>query len=189
MVHRVIAVLGRDFLRENTILLLDRVDLRFQDYRDEKGLYDRIVSIEMFEAVGEKYWPAYFSKLRECLKPGGKAGLQIITIKPEAFDQYRSNPDFIQKYVFPGGMLPTPDHLAELGRKVELSIVKDFGFGLDYARTLAEWRERFWNVWERVRPLGFDDRFKRLWEFYLFYCEAGFRAKNIDVRQVVFSRS
>lgn len=169
--------------------LSDRVDLRFQDYRDEKGLYDRIVSIEMFEAVGEKYWPAYFSKLRECLKPGGKAGLQIITIKPEAFDQYRSNPDFIQKYVFPGGMLPTPDHLAELGRKVELSIVKDFGFGLDYARTLAEWRERFWNVWERVRPLGFDDRFKRLWEFYLFYCEAGFRAKNIDVRQVVFSRS
>jgi len=169
--------------------LSDRVDLRFQDYRDEKGLYDRIVSIEMFEAVGEKYWPAYFSKLRECLKPGGKAGLQIITIKPEAFDQYRSNPDFIQKYVFPGGMLPTQHHLAELGRRVELSLVKDFGFGLDYARTLAEWRERFWTVWERVRPLGFDDRFKRLWEFYLFYCEAGFRAKNIDVRQVVFSRS
>ncbi len=169
--------------------LADRVELRFQDYRDEKGLYDRIVSIEMFEAVGEKYWPAYFSKLRECLKPGGKAGLQIITIKPEAFDQYRSNPDFIQKYVFPGGMLPTQDHLAELGRRVDLSLVKDFGFGLDYARTLAEWRERFWNVWERVRPMGFDERFKRLWEFYLFYCEAGFRAKNIDVRQVVFSRS
>ncbi|MDR7146885.1 cyclopropane-fatty-acyl-phospholipid synthase family protein [Rhizobium sp. BE258] len=169
--------------------LADQVELRFQDYRDEKGLYDRIVSIEMFEAVGEKYWPAYFSKLRECLKPGGKAGLQIITIKPEAFDQYRSNPDFIQKYVFPGGMLPTQDHLAELGRRVDLSLVKDFGFGLDYARTLAEWRERFWNVWERVRPMGFDERFKRLWEFYLFYCEAGFRAKNIDVRQVVFSRS
>jgi cyclopropane-fatty-acyl-phospholipid synthase len=169
--------------------LSDKVDLRFQDYRDETGVYDKIVSIEMFEAVGEKYWPAYFSKLEQCLKPGGKAGLQIITIRPESFEQYRSNPDFIQKYVFPGGMLPTREHLAELGRKVNLSLVRDFGFGLDYARTLAEWRERFWSVWERVRPLGFDERFKRLWEFYLFYCEAGFRARNIDVRQVVFSRS
>ncbi len=169
--------------------LSDKVEFRFQDYRDEAGVYDSIVSIEMFEAVGEKYWPAYFSKLRQCLKPGGKAGLQIITIRPEAFDEYRSNPDFIQRYVFPGGMLPTRDHLAELGRKVNLSLVRDFGFGLDYARTLAEWRERFWSVWERVRPLGFDERFKRLWEFYLFYCEAGFRARNIDVRQVVFARS
>jgi cyclopropane-fatty-acyl-phospholipid synthase len=169
--------------------LSDRVDFRFQDYRDETGLYDRIISIEMFEAVGEKYWPAYFAKLRECLKPGGKAGLQIITIKPEAFDQYKANPDFIQKYVFPGGMLPTQNHLAELSRKVGLSLVRDFGFGLDYARTLSEWRGRFWTVWERIRPMGFDDRFKRLWEFYLFYCEAGFRARNIDVRQVVFARS
>jgi cyclopropane-fatty-acyl-phospholipid synthase len=169
--------------------LSDKVDFRFQDYRDETGVYDKIVSIEMFEAVGEKYWPAYFSKLEQCLKPGGSAGLQIITIRPESFEQYRNNPDFIQKYVFPGGMLPTREHLAELGRKVNLSLVRDFGFGLDYARTLAEWRERFWSVWERVRPLGFDERFKRLWEFYLFYCEAGFRARNIDVRQVVFSRS
>ncbi|MFB2602337.1 class I SAM-dependent methyltransferase [Rhizobium phaseoli] len=167
----------------------DRVEFRFQDYRDEAGLYDRIVSIEMFEAVGEKYWPSYFSKLRQCLKPGGKAGLQIITIRPEAFNQYRSNPDFIQKYVFPGGMLPTRNHLAELADKVDLSLVRDFSFGLDYARTLAEWRERFRSVWERIRPMGFDERFKRLWEFYLFYCEAGFRARNIDVRQVVFSRS
>jgi len=166
----------------------DKVDFRFQDYRDETGVYDRIVSIEMFEAVGEKYWPAYFSKLRQCLKPGGKAGLQIITIRPESFEQYRSNPDFIQKYVFPGGMLPTRHHLAELGKKMDLSLVRDFGFGLDYARTLAEWRERFWSVWHKLRPMGFDDRFKRLWEFYLFYCEAGFRARNIDVRQVVFSR-
>ncbi|PZM11154.1 SAM-dependent methyltransferase [Rhizobium tubonense] len=169
--------------------LSDRVDFRFQDYRDETGLYDRIISIEMFEAVGEKYWPAYFSKLKQCLKPGGKAGLQIITIKPEAFDQYKANPDFIQKYVFPGGMLPTRNHLAELSRRVDLSLVKDFGFGLDYARTLADWRGRFWSVWERIRPMGFDDRFKRLWEFYLFYCEAGFRARNIDVRQVVFAKS
>jgi cyclopropane-fatty-acyl-phospholipid synthase len=169
--------------------LSDRVDFRFQDYRDETGLYDKIISIEMFEAVGEKYWPVYFSKLKECLKPGGKAGLQIITIKPESFAKYKANPDFIQKYVFPGGMLPTPEHLLALGRKVDLSIVKDFGFGLDYARTLAEWRERFWQAWERVKPLGFDDRFKRLWDFYLFYCEAGFRSSNIDVRQVVFARA
>ncbi|WP_438748368.1 class I SAM-dependent methyltransferase [Pararhizobium sp. O133] len=166
--------------------LADKVDIKFQDYRDETGLYDRIVSIEMFEAVGEKYWPAYFSQLQRCLKPGGKAGLQIITIKPEAYHEYRANPDFIQKYVFPGGMLPTGEHLIELGRKVGLKISGDFGFGLDYARTLAEWRERFWNVWDQVEPLGFDTRFKRLWEFYLFYCEAGFRAKNIDVRQIVY---
>lgn len=166
--------------------LSGKVEIKFQDYRDEVGLYDRIVSIEMFEAVGEKYWPAYFSQLQRCLKPGGKAGLQIITIKPEAYREYRANPDFIQKYVFPGGMLPTREHLIDLGRKVGLKISGDFGFGLDYARTLAEWRERFWSVWDKVEPLGFDTRFKRLWEFYLFYCEAGFRARNIDVRQIVY---
>ncbi|MEK1926665.1 MAG: cyclopropane-fatty-acyl-phospholipid synthase family protein [Rhizobium giardinii] len=166
--------------------LSDKVEIKFQDYRDEKGLYDRIVSIEMFEAVGEKYWPAYFSQLQRCLKPGGKAGLQIITIKPEAYREYRANPDFIQKYVFPGGMLPTREHLIDLGRRVGLKMSGDFGFGLDYARTLAEWRQRFWSVWDKVEPLGFDARFKRLWEFYLFYCEAGFRARNIDVRQIVY---
>jgi cyclopropane-fatty-acyl-phospholipid synthase len=166
--------------------LADKVEIKFQDYRDEAGQYDRIVSIEMFEAVGEKYWPTYFSQLQRCLKPGGKAGLQIITIKPEAYQEYRDNPDFIQKYVFPGGMLPTREHLVDLGRKVGLKMSADFGFGLDYARTLAEWRERFWSVWDKIEPLGFDIRFKRLWEFYLFYCEAGFRARNIDVRQVVY---
>ena len=169
--------------------LSEKVDLKFQDYRDETGLYDRIVSIEMFEAVGEKYWPTYFGKLKQCLKPGGKAGLQIITIKPESYQEYRDNPDFIQRYVFPGGMLPTPDHLAELGRKADLALTRDFGFGLDYARTLGEWRERFWSVWDRLKPLGFDERFRRLWEFYFYYCEAGFRARNIDVRQVVFTKA
>ena len=167
--------------------LNERVELRFQDYRDETGHYDGIASIEMFEAVGEKYWPVYFDKVRQCLKPGGAAGLQIITIQPESYREYRSNPDFIQKYVFPGGMLPTREHLVDLGRRVGLQMTSDFGFGLDYARTLAEWRERFWAVWHKVRPLGFDERFKRLWEFYFFYCEAGFRARNIDVRQVVFT--
>ncbi|KQR67805.1 cyclopropane-fatty-acyl-phospholipid synthase [Rhizobium sp. Leaf384] len=166
--------------------LADKVDIKFQDYRDETGTYDRVVSIEMFEAVGEKFWPTYFSQVRRCLKPGGRAGLQIITIKPESYREYRANPDFIQKYVFPGGMLPTREHLVSLGSKVGLTMVGDLGFGLDYARTLAEWRERFWLVWPKIEPLGFDLRFKRLWEFYLFYCEAGFRAKNIDVRQVVY---
>lgn len=168
--------------------LSDRVELKFQDYRDETGSYDRIVSIEMFEAVGEKYWPAYFSKLHECLKPGGRAGLQIITILQEAYAEYRANPDFIQKYVFPGGMLPTREHLASLGGQFGLSTASDMGFGHDYARTLAEWRHRFWAAWERIVPLGFDERFRKLWEFYFYYCEAGFRAKNIDVRQVVYTR-
>jgi len=168
--------------------LSDRVELKFQDYRDETGTYDRIVSIEMFEAVGEKYWPAYFSKLNECLKPGGRAGLQIITILQEAFEDYKANPDFIQKYVFPGGMLPTREHLSALGRQFGLGMASDMGFGPDYARTLAEWRHRFWAAWERIVPLGFDERFRKLWEFYFYYCEAGFRARNIDVRQVVYTR-
>lgn len=169
--------------------LEDKVTLKFQDYRDEQGQYDHVISIEMFEAVGEKYWPAYFGKLRDCLKPGGSAGLQIITIKPEAYREYRANPDFIQKYVFPGGMLPTEEHLVDLATSVGLKEIRNFGFGKDYARTLAEWRQRFWSVWERLKPLGFDERFKRLWEFYFFYCEAGFRDGNIDVRQVIFQKN
>ena len=168
--------------------LSDLVTFKFQDYRDEKAQYDHIISIEMFEAVGEKFWATYFSKLQECLKPGGSAGLQIITIKPESYREYRANPDFIQKYVFPGGMLPTEEHLEELAKGANLTETSNFGFGRDYARTLAEWRIRFWAVWERVKPLGFDERFKRLWEFYFFYCEAGFRDGNIDVRQIVLKK-
>lgn len=167
--------------------LSDKVDLRFQDYRDETGRYDGVVSIEMFEAVGEKYWPTYFSKVRECLKPGGRAGLQIITIKPEAYQAYRANPDFIQRYVFPGGMLPTENHLNSLGEAAGLEMVGHRAFGPDYGRTLAEWRQRFWNAWEEIQPMGFDLRFKRLWEFYMYYCEAGFRSGHINVRQVVYS--
>ena len=167
--------------------LSDKVDLRFQDYRDETGHYDGVVSIEMFEAVGEKYWSTYFSKVRQCLKPGGKAGLQIITIKPEAYHNYRSNPDFIQRYVFPGGMLPTENHLNSLGKAAGLELIGHRAFGPDYGRTLAEWRQRFWNSWSEVQPMGFDLRFKRLWEFYMYYCEAGFRSGHINVRQVVYS--
>ncbi|MFN4274391.1 MAG: class I SAM-dependent methyltransferase [Aliihoeflea sp.] len=166
--------------------LADKVEIKFQDYRDETGRYDHIASIEMFEAVGEKHWPTFFSKMKECLKAGGAAGLQIITIKDEAFDAYRARPDFIQRYVFPGGMLPSPERLRSLGDQFGLTYARERVFPQDYARTLAEWRSRFWSSWDKIKPLGFDERFRRLWEFYLHYCEAGFRAEYIDVRQVVY---
>ena len=168
--------------------LADRVNLKFQDYREETGTYDQIASIEMFEAVGEKYWSGYFSKLSECLKPGGRAGLQIITIREEAYENYRQNPDFIQRYVFPGGMLPTFEILEDLGRKANLTLAGHTEFAQDYARTLSEWCDRFWAAWPSIKPMGFDERFKRLWEFYLHYCEAGFRAENINVRQIIYER-
>lgn len=166
--------------------LADRVELKLQDYRDETGSYDRIASIEMFEAVGEKHWPTFFAKMKQCLRPGGTAGLQIITINETAYPLYRKRPDFIQRYVFPGGMLPTPELLKSLGAEHGLDYWRERVFPQDYARTLAEWRTRFWSSWERIVPLGFDERFKKLWEFYLHYCEAGFRAEYIDVRQVVY---
>jgi cyclopropane-fatty-acyl-phospholipid synthase len=177
-----------DFARERIAKagLSDRVEIKLQDYRDERGRYDRIASIEMFEAVGEKYWPVFFAKMRECLKAGGTAGLQIITINEAAYKLYRRRPDFIQRYVFPGGMLPTPAILKSLGAEQGLAFLRERVFAQDYARTLAEWRERFWTSWNTIVPLGFDDRFKKLWEFYLHYCEAGFRAEYIDVRQVVY---
>jgi cyclopropane-fatty-acyl-phospholipid synthase len=162
------------------------VDIKFQDYRDENGRYDHIASIEMFEAVGEKYWASYYEMVKRCLKPGGRAGIQVITINPTAFETYRKNPDFIQRYVFPGGMLPTPQHLNDLGATQELPLISTRIFGQDYARTLSDWRLRFWDAWPRVAKLGFDDRFKKLWEFYLYYCEAGFRSEYIDVRQVTY---
>jgi cyclopropane-fatty-acyl-phospholipid synthase len=166
--------------------LADRVEIKLQDYRDETGRYDHIASIEMFEAVGERYWPTYFSKLRSLLKAGGTAGIQVITINEAAFQTYRVRPDFIQRYVFPGGMLPTPAILRSLGAAHGLDILRERVFPQDYARTLAEWRERFWASWDKIKPLGFDERFKKLWEFYLYYCEAGFRAEYIDVRQVIY---
>ena len=168
--------------------LADRVEFKFQDYREEQGVYDYIASIEMFEAVGEKYWPGYFDKLTECLKLGGRAGLQIITVREEAYENYRRNPDFIQRYVFPGGMLPTLEILEDLAEKANLRTAGHRAFAQDYARTLSEWCYRFWEAWPGIKPLGFDDRFKRLWEFYLQYCEAGFRAKNINVRQIIYER-
>jgi len=168
--------------------LNEKVDIRFQDYREETGRYDRIASIEMFEAVGEEFWPVYFRKLHDCLKPGGLAGLQIITIQDRFFETYRRSPDFIQRYIFPGGMLPSPRILHDLSSRFGLNLIGEHVFAHDYARTLAEWRRRFHLAWPDIRKLGFDDRFKRTWDYYLQYCEAGFRAENIDVRQLAFAR-
>ena len=164
----------------------DRIEFKFQDYRDETGKYDQIASIEMFEAVGEKYWPVYFNKIRECLKPGGTAGLQIITIPDVHFEAYRNRPDFIQRYIFPGGMLPSPGALESVSLQQSLKLAGERIFPQDYARTLCEWRIRFQEKWSEIRDLGFDERFKRMWEFYLHYCEAGFRTEGIDVRQMFY---
>jgi cyclopropane-fatty-acyl-phospholipid synthase len=168
--------------------LNEKVDLKLQDYRDEKGAYDRIASIEMFEAVGEEYWSTYFQQVRERLKPGGFAGIQVITIEESLFARYRRELDFIRRYVFPGGMLPTVTIMRDLGAKVGLTLHGERAFGHDYAHTLVHWRERFRAAWPGLTPLGFDERFRRLWEYYLAYCEAGFRAGTIDVRQMVFAR-
>ncbi|MEO1249978.1 MAG: cyclopropane-fatty-acyl-phospholipid synthase family protein [Pseudomonadota bacterium] len=169
--------------------LTEKVDVRLRDYRDETDSFDRIVSIEMIEAVGEKYWPTYFAALRDRLVEGGRAGIQAITIRQDMFDTYRRSPDFIQRHIFPGGMLPTRDILSDLGAHTGLPLVSERAFGLDYARTLEQWRERFEAAWPTLTPLGFDERFRRLWTYYLHYCEAGFRGGSIDVHQFCFAKS
>ena len=168
--------------------LQDKVDFKFCDYRDLTEKYDRIVSIEMFEAVGESYWPTYFDQVHACLKPGGKAGLQIITIAKERFDSYRKKTDFIQRYIFPGGMLPSPERLDGEFANADLKLVAREDFAADYARTLAEWRHRFLEVWPEVQALGFDARFRNMWEYYLAYCEAGFTTRSIDVSHFTLMR-
>jgi cyclopropane-fatty-acyl-phospholipid synthase len=181
----------RDFARKRMqdAGLGDKVEIKFQDYRDERGQYDRIASIEMIEAVGEQFWPQYFSQLRDRLLPGGLIGIQAITIQDKFFQTYRREVDFIQRYVFPGGMLPSPEILKSLGARYGVPVIKERIFGLDYAKTLATWRDSFRAAWPSLTPLGFDDRFRRLWEYYLAYCEAGFLSGNIDVRQVVFAKA
>lgn len=159
----------------------DRVDLRLQDYRDVPGRFDRIVSIEMIEAVGEAYWPTYFATLRERLQPGGVAVLQAITIADAQFESYRRGADFIQRCIFPGGMLPCPRAIHEQAQRAGFVIDAVQTFGPSYARTLAEWRQRFLAAWPAIEALGFDAAFKRLWTYYLCYCEAGFRAGRVDV--------
>ncbi|MFS2324203.1 cyclopropane-fatty-acyl-phospholipid synthase family protein [Brucella sp. H1_1004] len=157
------------------------IDLRLQDYRDLEGQFDRIVSIEMFEAVGEAYWPEYFATMKRCLKPDGRAVLQIISIEDSRYENYRRKADFIQKFIFPGGFLPSDKVLERDLMKAGLVVKEVEHFGHSYARTLAEWRERFVANWPEIEKLGFDDRFRRLWEYYLCYCEGGFEEGAINV--------
>jgi len=169
--------------------LSDRADIRMVDYRDVDGTFDRVASIEMFEAVGEEYWPAYFGKIHQVLTPGGRAGLQIITIQDDQFEAYRSRTDFIQKYIFPGGVLPSEAALKPVVEKAGLAWGSVGRFGQSYADTLAEWGERFQAAWDEIQPLGFDERFRRLWAFYLSYCEAGFRSGRTNVIQLELARA
>jgi cyclopropane-fatty-acyl-phospholipid synthase len=170
--------------------LADRVDIRLIDYRDVEGRFDRVASIEMFEAVGQEYWPAYFRKIHDVLVDGGRAGLQIITIADDLYAGYRKRTDFIQKYVFPGGMLPSEAALQPIIERAGLTWRAVERFGLDYAETLRRWDQRFQAAWgEIARMEGFDERFRRLWRFYLAYCEAGFRARRTEVIQLALDRT
>ena len=168
--------------------LSDKVNLKLQDYRDETGVYDGVASIEMFEAVGEKYWPAYFDKIKQCLKPGKQATLQIITIQDARWEVYRKSVDFIQKYIFPGGMLPSPSVLRKEVHKAGLSVQHSIEFGKSYSQTLRRWFEVFNNKWDNISAMGFDDRFRRMWNFYLTSCAATFESGNCDVTQITLQK-
>jgi cyclopropane-fatty-acyl-phospholipid synthase len=175
--------------------LSERVTVRIQDYRDVPETFDAIASVEMIEAVGEKYWPRFFRTLHDRLKPGGAAGIQAITIDERLWPIYRRSADFIQRHVFPGGMLPTKTAIADNAAAVGLAWENATWFGRDYAETLARWHDRFQHAWPRIAALphsptgrAYDARFKRLWEYYLAYCETGFRAGWTDVGQVILRR-
>ena len=163
----------------------DRVDLKLMDYRDLRGRFDKIVSIEMFEAVGQAYWPTYFATIARMLQSGGRAVIQSITIDHGAFQSYRDQPDFIQRYIFPGGMLPSMPMLETPVARAGLELVAEQGYASHYARTLQEWRSRFLAAWPALAGDKFDNRFKLMWELYLAYCEGGFRAGMIDVKQIL----
>jgi len=169
--------------------LADLVQIKLQDYRDEHGLYDGIASIEMFEAVGEKYWPVYFDTLRERLKPGRSATLQIITLQERRFKVYRKGVDFIQKYIFPGGMIPSRSVLRAEVERAGLIVAKSIEFGESYSQTLRRWHQTFNEKWDQIAPLGFDDRFRRTWNFYLTSCAAAFHSGNCDVTQITVVKS
>ena len=174
-------VLAQERIR--TRHLEDRVTLKLCDYRDIEGTYDGIASIEMFEAVGETYWASYFGCIKRLLKPGGRAAIQTITIAEHLFPDYRKSSDFIQQYIFPGGMLPSPSAFRKAAQAAGLRIVEEHAFGQDYARTLAAWFGRFVEHERAVRDGGFDTAFIRTWSFYLAYCAAAFRYRNTDVVQ------
>ena len=165
-------------------------DLRYQDYRDiDDGPFDAIASIEMFEAVGREYWPSFFETLKSQLKPGGKACIQSITIRDDLFERYIKSTDFIQQYIFPGGLLPSPSAFRAAAAQAGLMVVNELEFGLDYAETLRRWRDNFLHHDGPVRGLGFDTRFMRIWEFYLAYCEAAFATGNTSVMQFTLQRA
>ena len=168
--------------------LSELVTFKLQDYRDEAGLYDGIASIEMFEAVGEKYWPVYFDTVHDRLKPGAQATLQIITVGDDRFETYRKDVDFIQKYIFPGGMLPSPAALRAQVEKAGLLFRQSIEFGESYSQTLRRWHDTFNDKWEQIAEMGFDERFRRMWNFYLTSCAAAFHAGNCDVTQITIAR-
>ena len=164
--------------------LADRATLRLQDYRDiDDAPFDAIASIEMFEAVGREYWPGFFATVRDKLKRGGQACIQTITIRDDLFERYVAGTDFIQQYIFPGGLLPSPGQFRAQAQAAGLQVVNELAFGADYAETLRRWRRQFGAEEARVRRIGFDTRFVRIWEFYLAYCEAAFEGGNTDVIQ------
>ncbi|HEY0060543.1 MAG TPA: cyclopropane-fatty-acyl-phospholipid synthase family protein [Telluria sp.] len=169
--------------------LAAQADLQLCDYRDSVGRYDAIASIEMFEAVGESYWPSYFECLARNLKQGGRACIQTIVIADELFERYRKGTDFIQQYIFPGGMLPSPSVFERMAREHGLTVTATRRFGIDYADTLAAWRQAFHAHLAGVRAQGFDERFIRTWEFYLCYCEAAFRERNTDVMHFTLTKA
>lgn len=168
--------------------LSDRVQIKMQDYRDETGTYDGIASIEMFEAVGEQYWPTYFDTVRERLKPGKNATLQIITVADRRWKIYKRGVDFIQKYIFPGGMLPSPSVLRSQIARAGLDLKGSVEFGQSYSDTLRRWHETFNDRWEEVAAQGFDARFQRMWNFYLTSCASTFWSGNCDVTQITMTR-
>ena len=167
--------------------LNNKVNVMFLDYRDLKEKYDKVASIEMIEAVGEKYLDKYFNTIKKSLNTNGTAAIQGITIRDDLFDRYRSSEDFIQKYIFPGGFLPSIDFMKHLINKNQLNLLKINSYPDDYAKTLKIWKENFFKTWDNISPLGFDETFKRMWEFYLSYCEAGFKARNINLIQCSMS--
>jgi cyclopropane-fatty-acyl-phospholipid synthase len=161
-----------------------KVKIIYCDYRSIKGKFDKILSIEMFEAVGKDYWDIFFKKIQSILNPNGIVGLQLITIDNNIYDEYSKNPDFIQKYIFPGGMLPSEKILKSLFDKHSLTLESDYSYADDYAKTLNRWNKNFNKNWENIQKLGFDNKFKLMWNYYLSYCEGGFLSKNINLKQI-----
>ena len=164
--------------------LTSKVKVVFCDYRNIKGQFDKILSIEMFEAVGREYWKTFFEKIKTILKPNGNVGLQLITIDDKIYNVYKNNPDFIQKYIFPGGMLPSVEVLKNIIENTSFRINSINSYSNDYAKTLNIWNKEFNRNWTKIEKLGFDERFKLLWNYYLSYCEGGFLSKNIDLKQI-----